>query len=354
MPYDPALFIDGRYQPNAGGGATFPGAGEDQFDPEIVGGELGQYYGTVLQNQPTFEPIMRNISGVVAPDVKRQIGQAAAERGVGIGSYGGANDASGFLRALGLTSQQLTNTGIEQYRQAFATVPQLRPESLFVSPTDRQQMNLRWAQNQAEIQAALQRQREGDRAALERAQLGQQTAFGTSRIQANTAAARLAAEQAQAERNRQDTLENQARRRADAAAQAELNRQAAAAWYGGQQDPYGAPTITPGGGGSILNPSTGYDSVYGGQGLTGYGGSTGQFYSGAGFDSLQDEYNYLNDLDRSDSYFPGDFGYDVLDPVVPFEPEYGGGDFYDDGGGYYQGDFGYDVGGGGGYYDDLY
>jgi hypothetical protein len=311
--YDPAKFIEGRYQPGAGGGATFPGAGQDQFDPEQVAGQIGQYYGTALKDQPTFDPIMRNISGVLGPDVKRQIGQAAAERGVGIGSYGGGADASGFLRALGLTSQQLTNTGIDQYLRSRASVPQLRPESLFVSPTERQRMNLQWAQSQADIQAALERQRESEAGAQTRAEIGQGTAFGTARIAAGTQAQRLQAEQAQAAQNRADTQAYQARIRADAAAQAEANRQAA--WYGGTQ----APGVTPGFGGGVLDPSVaapagGYDSVYGGLGIQDYGGSTGGIYFGEQFDTPQAEYDYLaggGGAAPVESYYGGGFGYDV-------------------------------------------
>ena len=334
--YDPSLFIDGRYQPNAGGGGTFPGAGQDQFDPELVGGQIGQYYGTALQGQPTFEPILRNISGVVAPDVKRQIGQAAAERGVGIGSYGGANDASGFLRALGLTSQQLTNTGIDQYLRSYSAVPQLRPESLFVSPTDRQQMNLRWAENQANIQAALQRQRESEEGALERANIQQGTAFGTARIGARSQADRLAAEQAQAAQNREDTLAFAGRQRADAAAQADLDRQSLAAWYGGTNAPGvgSSPGIGAAPGASVLNPGVG--GVYANQpGIDSYGGSTGGIYFGDQFDSPQAEYDYLGGggYDPVESYYDAGIGYDVDDGYSDYYDPFAGGG-YDAGVGY--------------------
>jgi hypothetical protein len=178
--YDPALFVNGRYQAApttpAAGRAPYPGNPETfSYDPNAVGGGVAQYYNLALAGQPTFEPIMRNISGIPNPMVAAEVAQQAAERGVGIGSYGGPNDATAYLRALGLTGQALQDIGIEQYRQAYATVPQLSPTSLFISPTDLSQMNLQWNLNEADIVAAMARQRAADEAAMARARLAAST-----------------------------------------------------------------------------------------------------------------------------------------------------------------------------------
>jgi hypothetical protein len=111
-------------------------------DPYGIGTSIGAYYGGALANDPRLPAINRNISGQIAPDVRNMLGQAAAERGIGIGSYGGGNDQSSLLRALGLTSMDLSNKGIDQYGSAYNSVPALNPTSLFINPTDQAQMDL--------------------------------------------------------------------------------------------------------------------------------------------------------------------------------------------------------------------
>lgn len=179
--------------------STIPGGTPTpyKFDPALVGTDIAQYYTTALAGQPGYTDILRNIEGVLGPDLKRQLAQTAAERGVGIGSYGGANDASSLLRALGLTSLDLTNKGLEQYRQAYAAVPTLSPTSLFITPTDQATLNQRWALAMAEIQAADRRAREAQAAAERLARINQETSYGVS-------GAQLAAARQQADINRQD------------------------------------------------------------------------------------------------------------------------------------------------------
>ena len=109
-------------------------------DPYGIGTGIGQYYQGALAQDPRMAAINRNMSGQVAPDVRNQLAQAAAERGVGIGSYGSGNDQSALLRALGLTSMDLTNKGLGQYGEAYSQVPQLKPGELFVNPTDEANM----------------------------------------------------------------------------------------------------------------------------------------------------------------------------------------------------------------------
>lgn len=318
MPYDPAAFVDGRYRPElAGAGSPYPGNPEVfAFDPDVVGGGVAQFYGTALGAQPTFDPIMRNISGVLAPDVKRGIAQAAAERGIGIGSYGGANDASAMLRALGLTSQALTNTGVEQYRQAYATVPQLDPESLFITPTDLQQMNLAWSTNEANNIAAMARQAAADRAALERAELSSSTSLGLGRMQQQTAASRLSAEQASAQANRDAWNAAAAQSRGDLSSlYNQILGQRNDPWYGGVTAPGGgaAPVVS-----APTEPAYS-DSVYGYLGDT-YTG-TGGIYMGDPLGSAQNEYDVLAGYAT-----PQDFGANV----DFYQPGGGGDDFVQD------------------------
>lgn len=111
-------------------------------NPQLLGQDVGRYYTAALSEQPGYEAIMRNISGQLSPETKRAIGQAAAERGVSIGSYGGGADATAMLRALGLSSQALTNQGIQQYLEAQRSVPGLSPSNLFISPTQQAQLGL--------------------------------------------------------------------------------------------------------------------------------------------------------------------------------------------------------------------
>lgn len=332
MAYDPALFINGRYQPNAaGGGAPFPGTPEAfTYDPEAVGGGVAQYYGTVTSALPTFEAIQRNIAGTVSPEQRRQVAQAAAERGIGIGSYGAGNDLTAYLRALGLTSQELSDRGVEQYGRLMATIPSLRPESLFITPTDQQRMGLQWATSQAELNAAMARQRASDQAALERARIGQETSFGTARISAQSAAQRQQAQLAA-------EAEIAAQQRADL--QAELawrqQRAALAQNYGvGGYDPWSggvaAPGSAPVGGGGYAG------DLYGAYGTPGYTGSTGASYFGEAFPSLEAEYQAMQNIGAGgaqyydpydaylsqDYYAPGELAYVYETGNLPTAEDY--------------------------------
>jgi hypothetical protein len=181
--------------------------GQDQpylFNPTGVASDIGQYYETALGAQPGYQAIQRNIAGVLSPEAKRVMGQAAAERGVGIGSYGGGNDATALLRALGLQSQELTNKGLEQYQQAYGNVPKLNPNELFVNPTSQAELNQRWMTQQASDEAAMARLVASEKAATERAKLGQSTALTTTGWN-------LGAQAREFEANRADSLANTAK-----------------------------------------------------------------------------------------------------------------------------------------------
>ena len=320
---NPLDYVGTYNNDSASGTAPYPGNPEAfSYDPTRVGGGVAQYYGTVTSALPTFEPIQRNIAGIVSPEEKRLVGQAAAERGIGIGSYGGGNDLTAYLRAMGTTSRELTNKGIEQYGRMMATVPALSPTSLFITPSQLSQMNLQWATSQADIAAGIQRQQMSDRAALERAQLQQETAYGTARIgqagQTQRQAAQLAAEADIAAAQRADWNAYQASR---------AQRSALAQNYGvgGSQDPWQ-------GGVNVPAPSAGggYDSVYANYGLPGYGGNTGQFYWGDAFPSMADEYAYMQDQQYApydaylsqDYYAPGELAYVYDTGYLPTAEDY--------------------------------
>lgn len=128
--------------------------GGPAFNPQQVGSDIGQYYTAAMAEQPGYAAILRNIKGVLSPEATYAIGQGAAERGIGIGSYGGANDATALLRALGTSSQALTNLGLQQYGAAYSAVPTLQPTSTFVTPTDRSNMLLQWRMQQERLAQA--------------------------------------------------------------------------------------------------------------------------------------------------------------------------------------------------------
>ena len=133
----------------AAGGSTTPAFNAPPPPPPIVnpntsliGSDISKYYASAMANDPRMAPILANLTGQVPADVLAQIEQAGAERGVGIGSYGGGNDQTAMLRALGLTSMDLKDKGVSQYGDFYNSVPKLNPDSLFVSPTEQAKMNL--------------------------------------------------------------------------------------------------------------------------------------------------------------------------------------------------------------------
>jgi hypothetical protein len=68
--------------------------------------------------------ILNNLSGVVSPDVVNLLSQNAAERGVSTGlGAGSANANTALLRALGLTSIGLKNTGEQELTSAIQRTP---------------------------------------------------------------------------------------------------------------------------------------------------------------------------------------------------------------------------------------
>lgn len=80
-----------------------------------------------------------NLRGEVPSDVVNQILQGAAERGISTG--GGANANAAYLRALGLTSLGLQQTGESELTGAIARTPQaplFNPAQFFTTPEQQQ------------------------------------------------------------------------------------------------------------------------------------------------------------------------------------------------------------------------
>ena len=82
-------------------------------------------------NMPNYDALMKNRSGVIADQLAGKVGddvlakliQTGAERGITTGSPMGAGANAAFLRALGLTSMDLQNKGIENFNKSFEATP---------------------------------------------------------------------------------------------------------------------------------------------------------------------------------------------------------------------------------------
>lgn len=112
--------------------------------------------GTGLESKSSAN-IGSALSGALPADVIYQIGQRAAERGVGTGSPHGANTNADYLRAIGLNSLQLQNTGQDWLTAALArnpAAPIFDPSKLLITPTQATGFGL----DQANFQLAQQRQ----------------------------------------------------------------------------------------------------------------------------------------------------------------------------------------------------
>lgn len=97
-------------------------------------GSIPGYSGLVAQSS---ENIASQLEGEVPGDVINQILQQAAERGIMSGSPGSPNADAAYLRALGLTSLDMTKLGEANLTGAVARTPQATPfnlSSLMVSP----------------------------------------------------------------------------------------------------------------------------------------------------------------------------------------------------------------------------
>lgn len=106
----------------------------------------GQAVLPFLQNLPGYanmvgqrsENAQSMLSGEIPTDVQNVIAQGAAERGIAGGSPGAPNTNAAYLRALGLTSLDMTSQGSQLLSQSIADtpVPELwNPMSLYVPQT---------------------------------------------------------------------------------------------------------------------------------------------------------------------------------------------------------------------------
>lgn len=85
------------------------------------------------------------LAGQVDPSVLAQLGQRAAERGVATGSPTGPGSNAAYLRALGLTTMDLMNTGQNWLTQATnrnPAAPLFDPSSMFITPFQSAQLDL--------------------------------------------------------------------------------------------------------------------------------------------------------------------------------------------------------------------
>jgi hypothetical protein len=81
--------------------------------------------------------ISDELHGTVPGDVIQFLNQQAAERGVATGTVGSDNQDAAYLRALGLTSLDMTRHGEQDLSAAIARTPQARqwdPSTMFITP----------------------------------------------------------------------------------------------------------------------------------------------------------------------------------------------------------------------------
>lgn len=177
------------YAAPGGPGGTAPG-GPSFTTPDVsaLGKDAADYMASYFENYPGMEGIQSDLAGILSPDVRRQIYQSAAERGVAIGAPGSENADAAMLRAIGLTSQQLRQQGQQNLLGAIQSAPQLDINNLFISPTEQSRQGLSWNIANLEQSGALQRLREGNAnqidlanlnnvAEMARAQLGESGAL---------------------------------------------------------------------------------------------------------------------------------------------------------------------------------
>lgn len=67
-----------------------------------------------LDQFPGYDAIMSDIKGIISPDVKTQLTQTAAERGIRMGMPGAPATDAALMRAIGLTSDTLRSRGIAE------------------------------------------------------------------------------------------------------------------------------------------------------------------------------------------------------------------------------------------------
>jgi hypothetical protein len=173
--------------PSGGGAATLPGAGANKYSPAYGGvpqvpnpaatqgqsiegnaanlpqliallsgldtsqqSQLLNNYGMAIPNysgltSTASTDVGNNLHGHLSDDVIAQLTQQAAERGITTGSPGSPNANAAYLRALGLTSLNLENTGLQQLAtmtQTAPVAPLVNPASFLVTPEQQQEAQM--------------------------------------------------------------------------------------------------------------------------------------------------------------------------------------------------------------------
>jgi hypothetical protein len=129
--------------------------------------------GPALEEQSSAN-IGSELRGELPADVLRQLQQQSAERGVATGSPGSPNTNAAYLRALGLTSLDLTGRGQSQLTAAEGrnpAAPIYDPSAQLITPYQGAQLGAEQTRLNQEYQM------ERDRLAQERNRLAQQYAF---------------------------------------------------------------------------------------------------------------------------------------------------------------------------------
>ena len=126
--------ITGAASPTGGTGAqsfTLPGVSGAPTFTAPTAGQLGAdqaaYYENALGGYAGMPVIESQLRGQLAPDVLAQIYQAGAERGIATGGAGSPNANAAMMRALGITSQQLQQKGLENLNAAYGNFEKLNP-----------------------------------------------------------------------------------------------------------------------------------------------------------------------------------------------------------------------------------
>ena len=143
--------------------------------------------GNMVYNQlPGYNTAIANIgqnvasetAGELPEDVIRQIQQGAAERGVATGTGGSANNNAAYLRALGLTSLDMTQRGQQSLLAQLPALPGAQISqnpSFYVNPMQQYEADLQKA-----IYAAAPNPAQAAAAALGAAKAGYGTGVGSS------------------------------------------------------------------------------------------------------------------------------------------------------------------------------
>lgn len=134
--------------------------------------------GAAVMEEQSSRNIGTELRGELPADVLRQIQQQAAEGGVGRGTSGAPANEAAYLRALGLTSLDLTGRGQQELSAAYArnpAAPIFDPASLLITPYQGAQLGLQAGQ------LALGQTEAAQRAAYEQAQLARSGGGGGGR-----------------------------------------------------------------------------------------------------------------------------------------------------------------------------